>query len=489
MINTLKAIYIALQAAPMIALLVSLPQTVISYARTKKVDVRRSTYIYIFTLYFICAYFMTMLPLPEDASQLRSIGESLQLIPFKGFFDIKAESWLPDLAIIVFNVVLTMPLGFFLRFLFGFDLKKTVLAGFLTSAMYELTQISGLLFIFPSPYRIFDIDDFIMNTLGSFLGFLVYPLLIKILPPPADTGGGLVRGSEVSFSQRAVAAIIDFSLTLGAMLAVICFVPTFRSFIANMSPILKFPVFFAVFIFFSVIYSLILAGGTLGHRIVGLRLLTKGGERASRGQTALRSLMIYVCVFSIPFWVLFFMNVNTEYAGIESIFWVFIGALLMMCAARNMLEMMFNAVTHGSSMFYDRAADTFVAYSKSKRASMFGVRVIEIRQLEGNGVVILSDRIAEVLSAYRVKDDAITKVRIMAEGAMLDWIDQGLEENLCELRVDKRFKTRALMLSVPGEDVTGNYRPDSYTSAFEELGLAFDVYYAGEKNICIIHIS
>ena len=77
----------------------------------------------------------------------------------------------------------------------------------------------------------------------------------------------------------------------------------------------------------------------------------------------------------------------------------------------------------------------------------------------------------------------------MAEGAMLDWIDQGLEGNLCELRVDKRFKTRALMLSVPGEDVTGNYRPDSYTSAFEELGLAFDIYYAGEKNICIIHIS
>ena len=29
-------------------------------------------------------------------------------------------------------------------------------------------------------------------------------------------------------------------------------------------------------------------------------------------------------------------------------------AVLMMFAARNVLEMMFNAVTNGSSMFYDR---------------------------------------------------------------------------------------------------------------------------------------
>lgn len=82
----------------------------------------------------------------------------------------------------VFNVFLTVPLEFFLRYLFGFDLKKTILAGFLTSLLYEIIQINGIFFIHPRPSRIFDVDDLMLNMLGAFIGYYCVPVISCILP-------------------------------------------------------------------------------------------------------------------------------------------------------------------------------------------------------------------------------------------------------------------------------------------------------------------
>ena len=177
--TTLKAIYIALQIAPVIALVLVVPYVMFSYTKSRSLNVRWFTYLYILTLYFLCAYFMTMLPLPsrESFAGMRPVSELIQLVPFQNFLDIKAESWLHDIAILVFNVFLTVPLGFFLRYLFGFNLKKTVWYGFLTALLYEITQLTGLFFIYPRPYRIFDVDDLTINTLGAFIGYYCAPLL------------------------------------------------------------------------------------------------------------------------------------------------------------------------------------------------------------------------------------------------------------------------------------------------------------------------
>ena len=61
---TLKAAYIALQIGPFVALIFALPYTIYGYVRDKTVDVWKCTYLYSFCLYFICAYFVTWLPLP-----------------------------------------------------------------------------------------------------------------------------------------------------------------------------------------------------------------------------------------------------------------------------------------------------------------------------------------------------------------------------------------------------------------------------------------
>ena len=93
---TLIAIYLALQIAPYTALLIAFPYTVYEYVKTKSINVDKCTYFYIFVLYFLCAYFMTILPLPaaDAAVWKKPVIELIQLIPFKGFADIKRESFI-----------------------------------------------------------------------------------------------------------------------------------------------------------------------------------------------------------------------------------------------------------------------------------------------------------------------------------------------------------------------------------------------------------
>lgn len=488
--TTLKAIYIALQIAPLIALLLIVPYVVVSYIRNRSLNVRWFTYIYILVLYFLCAYFMTLLPLPsrESLADMRPVREMIQLIPFKNFFDIKAESWLHDVAILVFNVFLTVPLGFFLRYLFGLDGKKTVLAGLLTSLLYEITQITGIFFIYPRPYRFFDVDDLIINTLGAFIGYMCVPIIAKIIPTPFDDKHKLTQGSEVSFIQRCVASLIDFGLVFCACVAVIGCVPSLRAFLVQGNSLWKFPVFYMLFFVIVGVYGMLFQGGSLGNRLTGLRLMTKGGKKASRFRCAMRLLIVYTSVIAIPFWVYFFMTVNREYAGATSVIWVSFGALLMMFAASILLEMMFNAVTHGSSMFYDRFLKTFIAYGSNRNFSLFGIKVIDIQPLTKANVDLFSSEISQTLLSMGVSHESVVKARLMTEGIMLDWIDKGLENFPCEFRLDKQYKRNLLMLSVPGEDKTNVTLTESYAEMLSGLNLTIEAYYAAEKNICNVLI-
>jgi hypothetical protein len=186
--------------------------------------------------------------------------------------------------------------------------------------------------------------------------------------------------------------------------------------------------------------------------------------------------------------VTFLLSLNTEYAGLLSVLWVFIGAILMMCAAAIILEMMFNAVTHGSSMIYDRIFNTYVAYSKSRKSSVLGIRVIDICMLEAENIDMLSDEIYHTLLDMKVPHESATRVRLMAEGVMLDWLEQGLGSTPCELRLDRRYKGKALLLSVSGENKCNELLFDSYTEMLKGLDLSLTTYYAAEKNICNIMI-
>jgi len=76
-----------------------------------------------------------------------------------------------DLAIqIIMNVIMLAPLGFLIPF---FVEKKPILLGAACSITIELIQL-----ITRKGY--FEIDDIIHNTIGFFIGYLVYRLIMKM---------------------------------------------------------------------------------------------------------------------------------------------------------------------------------------------------------------------------------------------------------------------------------------------------------------------
>lgn len=91
---------------------------------------------------------------------------TLNLIPFQDFSARNIEG-------MILNAVMFAPLGFLLPAYFERyrHWGRTLAAGFLTSLTVELVQLFT--------FRATDVDDLIMNTLGTFVGFLLAKLIFR----------------------------------------------------------------------------------------------------------------------------------------------------------------------------------------------------------------------------------------------------------------------------------------------------------------------
>lgn len=76
----------------------------------------------------------------------------------------------------ILNIILFMPLGFLLPFIWGKyrAMGRTALVGFLFSLAIELGQLFN--------HRLTDIDDIMMNSLGAVAGFSIWYILHKLRP-------------------------------------------------------------------------------------------------------------------------------------------------------------------------------------------------------------------------------------------------------------------------------------------------------------------
>ena len=57
-----------------------------------------------------------------------------------------------------------------------------MLVCFLFSIFVEVTQLTGIYGIYKYPYRLFDVDDLMLNTLGGVIGFYIEPVFEYVLP-------------------------------------------------------------------------------------------------------------------------------------------------------------------------------------------------------------------------------------------------------------------------------------------------------------------
>lgn len=215
----------ALILFPTICILFTVPYVAWNYHKYGSIFSPRILIVYSFILYLLCTYCLIILPLPSAEEAAKLHGRKTQLIPFSFAADIvknthivlsQPKSWLTLLnnrAVLtnLFNVLMTMPFSMYLRYYFRCSRLKTVRLSFLLSLFFELTQLTGLYFIYPGSYRLFDVDDLIMNTLGGLAGYALAGPFLKFLPAREDLDRqSYARGESVSLLRRLAAVAFDF---------------------------------------------------------------------------------------------------------------------------------------------------------------------------------------------------------------------------------------------------------------------------------------
>lgn len=186
----------AIYTYPLILSVAIIPFIVYELKEGRKLNPINTLIYSIFILYMVCAYYLIILPLPEnpESFEFSKIIEHLQLIPFMFINDVTKDLIIdiskpitilnifkqPAFIQTLFNIVMFVPLGIFLKYWLNISFKKVLIVGFCVSLFFELTQVTGLYGIY-SPYRLFDIDDLMVNTLGTAIGYLTANIITNNL--------------------------------------------------------------------------------------------------------------------------------------------------------------------------------------------------------------------------------------------------------------------------------------------------------------------
>ncbi|MEZ5407533.1 MAG: VanZ family protein [Acidimicrobiales bacterium] len=227
---------------PAVAVLVTFPLAALHYRRWGRVHPWRAVVLYAFVFYLLASLFLVLLPLPDlpakgtdPALWEERFGRlrSPELDPTASIRDIVTAptATLRSKALfqVLFNLALLAPLGGFLRWLFGRRPVVAALVGFLVSLTFEVCQLTGIFWIYPGPFRLFDTGDLVLNAIGCVAAAAaVSPLVSRgILPdlyaPPRPAGEwiGVVRRSLafgidfVAFASS-VLLLVELADALGA---------------------------------------------------------------------------------------------------------------------------------------------------------------------------------------------------------------------------------------------------------------------------------
>ncbi|OBZ14439.1 teicoplanin resistance protein VanZ [Bacillus sp. FJAT-27264] len=215
----------AFMTFPLAALLFTLPFMIVQYRRHGYIHKVRALMLYLLLLYLMNAFYLVLLPLPASRHNLAPTGNSIQSIPFQfiqdimqsfraGSADAPKSYWSvlsePAFLQVLFNVLLTVPFGMFLNYYFRTRWVVCLMLSFSLSLFFEVTQITGIYGFYDHPYRVFDVDDLMANTLGGILGFRAASWISGLLPKieQLDAEANLVD-KRVTFLRRSIAFMMD----------------------------------------------------------------------------------------------------------------------------------------------------------------------------------------------------------------------------------------------------------------------------------------
>ena len=262
---------------------------------------------YSFILYALICWYFVVLPLPSEEWLATIQPAKSNMIPGSYFrelteettFDLMQSSTYTQALIsgfalqYWFNILMLLPLGMYLRYIFKLDVKRTAAISFLTTLLFEVTQLTAVFGLFSKPYRSFDVDDLICNFAGAMLG---YALMGKLTPLAKKieslTEQAYRKGTGLSIIRRTAALFIDANIVFGLnRLLEVTGIDSLLGFRFSSAA------FVAEMFFYTVLFSIFFGGCTPGKRLLHFSVRQLSGQHAS----AFSLLVRYVLLYSVPF--------------------------------------------------------------------------------------------------------------------------------------------------------------------------------------------
>ncbi len=305
---------------PFIAFAITLPYLVFQYRKFGSIPWLRTIIVYSFVFYLVVAYYMVILPLPEDRTAFVAYAAQPQLTPFlfvQNILEAMANSadspsaWLsllknPSAYEAVLNVILLVPLGMYLRYYFRRTWWQTLLIGFGTTLFFELSQLTGLWGLYEHPYRLFDVDDLMLNTLGAMTGYwLAGPLMrrlpdIRIVNEEAREAGLRAGALRRALSFGADVLVAGIAISIIGALARFSEAPGAAEIAAASGAAARSWPGLVTFLTLFVIVPSLTHGQTLGQKLLHLRIVRPDAQTAKWYQYLARYGLLYLFIV-LPF--------------------------------------------------------------------------------------------------------------------------------------------------------------------------------------------
>ncbi len=249
-----------------------------------------------FIFYFLSALCLVLLPFPStrDTCSLQSpdtVHTNLRLFQF-------VEDILKDSGVVLsnpstwlaitkqqafyqafFNFLLLMPFGVYLRYFLQERRywKRAFIISFLLTLFYEITQRTGIYGIFNCAYRIFDVDDLLLNSVGALLGFFLAPIVWALFPSHEE-----VEAKAAEMEKKDIVKPISILLALVIDLFIVQVILFIIGALTGYSGTFEFLVVIALYMTIFGFIPSIMNGATVGMKIMRFTMVNKKGKSIVR---------------------------------------------------------------------------------------------------------------------------------------------------------------------------------------------------------------
>lgn len=313
----LEPVHILILALPLMTFLMAMLVLAGQLQTKKSLTERNIIGTYSFIWYLAAAYLLVILPLPARSTVSSLTTAEYNLYPFYFLSQLKlltpfqlhdSSTWLTAIKSSTFfqpffNLLFFMPIGAYLKWRHHWPLWLITLSSFTLSLFFETTQLTGLYGYYPRAYRMFDVDDLMMNTLGGILGAIILALIPQKWRD-RDHSTELTQAAHPINWRRILALLIDWGLVAGFDLIYFVLVQHFNW------PLSRDPRWLYlvnIFLFFW-LPARLNHGKTLGGWMTNSRVIGTNGQTATGWQLAIHYGGLYIVGLPLLFLDLWLFN-------------------------------------------------------------------------------------------------------------------------------------------------------------------------------------